>query len=449
MSDQFVSTIRNGAVWSGIGTFFIKVIGLCSILLVLHKLTLYEYGVVEITLTAVSLFNIFLLPGFGNTVVADMGVQRGLGNNENVRVLFRQFFRLQSILGIIAFCIVFFGSNVLAHYYNTNISILFKIASLTFLTSPFRTSMMTVFAVYFKFSSQSIYTVLEEGARLILIILLLYVFDARMYGVVLAAVCSQMIALVCMSPVFFKTYKLFSKASLASYKPCWNLLTQHGKWGIFSTYLGTLTQNVRVFIIKLFLGTESVALFAVASGLFSHTLSLLPLTSIISPMIPQYVTYKEKFYLFIEKALKYQLINAIVVFVLAFFVLPSVIVYLFPKYESAIPLFKVLLLAIIPLSVATVFTPIFYALKAQKNLFFSNTLKLISAVILLPIGVSLFGIVGIALEYVITPIIFMLERYRAIKKKLPDFRIHARDIVAFDQYDQMIIDSIGRYIRRK
>ncbi len=449
MSKTFVHTVRNGAVWSISSVFVLKIIGLCSVFLVLHKLTLYEYGVVELTLTGVALFNIFLLPGFGNTVVADMGVKRGEGNIEQVHVIFKQFFSLQVILGFCAFLCVFFGSNLLAYYYNTHISILFKIMSFIFLTSPIRSSMMTIYAVYFKFSSQALYTITEEASRLFCIILFLYIFDFRMHGVALSAVLSQFIALTIMLPVFLGVYRLFSYAPTNSYTSCWHLLKHHGKWGIFSTYLGTLTQNARVFIIKMFLGTETVALFALASGLFSHTLSLFPLTSIITPIIPQYISYRDKFYTLIEKTLKYQIINSLIVLALSYAILPQLIIFLFPKYEEAVPLFRALLPALIPLSIASVFTPIFYALKAQKNLFFSNILKFISVVVLLPLGISFFGVFGIAIEYVLNPVIFVFERYRVIKNRLPEFHIKARDLVSYDENDELIVGSVIKYFKKQ
>lgn len=449
MSKTFINTVRNGSIWSASSIFILKLIGLSTVFLVLHKLTIYEYGVLEITLSCVALFKIFLLPGFSNTIVADMGVQRSKGNVEGVHSIFRQFFSLQLILGFVAFLCVFFGSNILAHYYNAHIGILFKIMSFIFLTSIFRTSMMSVYSVYFKFSSQSIYTILEEASRLVFVFLFLYIFDFRMQGVVLAVVLSQVSALLLMLPTFLSVRKMFSIVKVTSPESCWNLLKHHGKWGIFSTYLGTLTQNIRIFFIKIFLGTETVALFALASGLLSHTLSLFPLTSIIAPIVPQYINFKDKFLVLIQKTLKYQLLNTIVVLCASYAILPTIISFLFPKYKEVIPLFRALLPALIPLSFANVFTPIFYALKAQKNLFFSNILKFLSVVILLPICLSMFGFFGIAIEYVINSTIFALERYRVIKKRLPDFHINTKGMMTIDENDHIILDSVFGYFRKR
>ena len=58
------------------------------------------------------------------------------------------------------------------------------------------------------------------------------------------------------------------------------------------------------------------------------------------------------------------------------------------------------------------------------------------------IFLPVFGIYGVAFEYVLTILTFTIERYRRIKRRLPDFSISPKNIFSFDENDEFVFQMI-------
>jgi len=446
MAKSILRTIGEGTLWTSGSTVLLKVIGLATIFLILHRLSVYEYGLVQLVLSILPLFSIFLLPGMSSVVVADMGVARGEGDRGEMRAIFSNYFLLQVLLAICAWAIVFFGADIIANYYKGQVSGLLKIISFSFLVSPFRGSIQIVLRVYLKFFQQSLYTVVEEFLKLFFIALFFFVFHISVPGVLLAAVLAEVSTVLVMTASFLGAYRDFSRAPILEKKPFWSLLYFHGKWGLFTSYLNSFGQNMRLWIVKFMLGTEAVGLFSVASGLLSHTASLIPISGILAPIIPQYVDQKERFYRLIVKGVKYQMISSIVVGIAAFSVFPLIIVLLFPNYAQSMPLFQKMIFAIIPMSFGTI-TSAFFALKAQKNLFYATLYRTVLIVIFSPLFIFLFGLPGVAYELILTLSLFALERIIVLRKLLPGIKIGVRSVFLVDDEDRILLQRIQNFLK--
>jgi O-antigen/teichoic acid export membrane protein len=435
-------TIGYGTFWGTVQTVFSKMFGIAIIFIVLNHLDVYEYGLSELALAAVSVFSIFALPGLGSLIIADMGVLKVSQKKGEMRQIFWNYFYLQFILATIAWAIIFFFSEIIANFYRGQISVLLKIASFSLLISPFSSMYTVLFSVYFKFVRRSIYGFSTELIKLILIMISFFYLDLRAPGLILATVLSELAVVVVFSPLIIDLYRDFSAYSPLRKSGPLSLLAQHGKWAVGASYINTLGQNMRLYLIRFFLGTEAVGLYSVAAGLISHTSSLFPLAGIISPIIPQYLNARDKFIALISKSIKYQLFGFLFLGLSGFFVFGPLINYLFPKYLESIPLYNIMLLALLPMAVASIFTPIFYARKEQKSLFYSLIIKNIILIILGFFLVRALGLKGIATEYVLTTLFFALERFYRLKRIDKDFKVSFRNLYYFDDYDRLIFKSL-------
>ncbi|OHA85678.1 MAG: hypothetical protein A2591_02490 [Candidatus Yonathbacteria bacterium RIFOXYD1_FULL_52_36] len=446
MAKSVLRTIGEGTLWTTGSTIILKVVGLATIFLVLHKLSVYEYGLVQLVLSILPILSIFLLPGVGNVVVADMSVARGRGDLGEVRMIFSNYFRLQMVLGFFAWAIVFFGADLIARYYSEQSSILIKIVSFSFLVSPFRGSIQIALRVYLKFFQQSVYTVVEEVLKLGFLVVFFFVLHISVAGVLFATVFAEALTVAVMSFSFFKVYTTFSKAPIQERKPFWSVLYFHTKWGLFTSYLNSFGQNLRLWIVKFMLGTEAAGLFSVASGLLSHTTSLIPISSILAPIIPQYVEQKERFYRLIVKGVKYQLLSSIAVGIAAFSIFPIIIIFLFPNYAESMSLFQKMVFALIPMSFGSL-TSAFFALKAQKDLFYATLFRTLLMVVILPPFIFLFGLPGVAYELVLTLSLFVLERIRVLRRLLPGIKMDVRSFFFVDDEDRFLLQRIQHSLK--
>jgi O-antigen/teichoic acid export membrane protein len=441
MDKTITRAMSEGAVWLSSGAVLLKLIALINILYILRNLSVYEYGLVELVLSIVPLFGPFLVPGLSGAVLADIGVERGKGNMPGAKLIIDNFFKLQFVLCIVAWAIVFFGANVIAQFYPEHISQFFRIVSFTFLIAPFRSIFALFFSVNLKFFQQSVFSLVEEFSKFVFMVIFFSIFASNSLGLLLAIVCSQVVAVLIMSPSFWKLYRMLPEPT--EQKPFWSLFYDHGKWSIFSSYLGTLGQNAQLWIIKFMLGTEAVGLFAVAQGFIGHLMSLMPLTKILSSLMPQYIGDERRFFRLMSSGIKYQLLGSIVVATVAFFVGPIFISLVVPKYLLSMDLFKILLLSLPIVSLVSVFNNVFFVFKKQKDFFFANAIyKTGATVLFVPLLIHFFGINGAAYTGVLVALLFLIERYRVVRKILPQFRIVWRELYRFDEYDSVILNHL-------
>lgn len=441
-------TIGEGVLWFSSGNMFLKAVGFTTTFFVLRYLSVYEYGLITLVLSVVPIFGIFLLPGLSDVIIADMGVEKGKNNIGKLKNLFSSYVILQFILALLAWALIFFGSEIIARFYQGQVSSLLKIISFSFLVVPIRSAFGTVFSVYYKFATHSIYLFLEEFFKLILILLAFFVLDMRAEGVILASVLSQIIAIFVIFPIFMNTYKEFSQVRVDNPEPFWKVIKFHRKWSVFNAYFGRSHTKFRLWIIKFLLGTEVVAIYSVAESLIGHSVSPISLGRVLKPVIAQYTHQKEQFLRIVHKAIKYQFISFLIMGVLAFLLFPHIIIWLFPNYVSSMSLFKIMLLALIPIGIMSISPTVFLALKKQKNLFFINIGKIVISLSILPILIAVFGLNGVAYEFVLTALIFGILRYRMLKKLLPDFRLRFYDFIKVDDYDRLILKKVFSAFKR-
>lgn len=444
-----VKTIGRGTVWTSVGTWGVKLAGLLATFVTLHQLTVYEYGLTELAVSILPLLSIFVLPGTTTVVQAEMSVAKAKKDGTKERALFEEYFLVQCVLALIPWALVFFGAEFISRWYNEGIADLFRIVSIAFLISPFRTVVKLIFQVNLRFGTVASYGVCEELLKFALLLLCFFVFDLRAKSVIIAYIGSMVLTGIIFAPAFLKEYRpLRAYAKIPGTHPFYRLIRSHGKWGIATNYLNNFANNIRLWIIKAFLGADAVGLFALASSLFSHTLSLLQLNSVITPILPRYVHEPERFNRLVDKSIKYQFIGYTISGIATAVIFPILIEHVFPKFLPALPLFFVMVFTVIPAALSGVLTAVFTAIQAQRELFFATLVKTIVIAVSAPVLIIFFGLYGIAIEFFLTTLFFTMDRYRVLRKKKPTFKVRAKDMLSLDQDDHVIIGALRSYARK-
>lgn len=446
-----VKKISTGVAWNTASVIIGKVVMFANIFLILNFLTVYEYGFSELVMSVLSVIGIVLLPGLSNTIIADMSVENGRGNYGAVKHIFYQFFYLNLFLGIAAWAVLYFGSHPVAHIFGNDYAAQFlQIASFTFLISPFRSVTLVLATVMVRFFDLSFFGVTEEIFKLALLVLFVVVFHMGIHGLLYAMIVSQLFAVLAYAPRTISALKVFSTAAaFEGSARFWNIVREHRKWSVGASYMGTLATNIRIWIIKAMLGTEAVGLFAFAFGLFAHIASLMPLTSVITPIIPGYVDKRAQLVRILRASLKLQVLAAVAFLIGAYVCGYLFVLILFPKYVAAVPLLYVLLLVLIPNSIAALFNPVFAALKEQKSVLLSNLYKLISTLLILPSSIYFFGVLGIGIEMVLTTIGNTAERYWRLKRLVPEFTFGLHEVIHPDAYEKEAMRTLVLGIRKR
>ena len=449
MEKSLSRKIGEGVFWLGSHSIVVKIVGLLTVFLILRRLSVYEYGVSELVFSVVGILSLFLLPGLNDLILFEFGREKGRENLGTMKKLFFDYAKLGLVLGIVLWVILFFGADIISDYYGKNIANLFRISSFLFLISAFKSLMKLIFNAYLKFFIISVWSFSEELLKLGFLALFFFYFNFRMEGLFLAHVLSLLAAVLIFIPVFLGVYKNFSGVKADKSVSLIKILTSHGKWAVLINYSKSIGDNLRLWLIKIFLGTEAVGLFSVAYGLYSHTASLFPLSSVVRPIIPQYFHDKEKFYKLISKSIKYQFLGYLAIGIVAFFAFPPIIVWLFPNYASSMFLFKGFLFALLAVSFGGIFAYVFYAVRAQRRFVLNVAIRTFSILLFLPVFVYFFGRLGLVFEFIFSAIIMSVDRYMVLKRLLPGFKLYARDFFALDEMDRYFIKKIKEFVFTK
>lgn len=446
MQKSIPHTIAKGTFWISSSTLVVKVVSLATIFLILSRLGAAEYGTLELALSISVLFSLFMLPGLDTLIVADMGAEKGKGELSRARVLLRTFLQIQFVLSCVAATTLFFGAEFLASLYQVPSSYVQLVAA-TFLLSPMRAAYGILFRSQLWFVLQSLIMLLEEFTKLAFLAACFFFFALTIESVLWSILASQAFALVLLALPFVRGWKSL-KGGEREGQPLDFSWIGRGVWSVLTVYVGNLGKTLRLWIIQRILGAEAVGLYAVAIGLIGHTLALTPLHTVLSPMLPQYVSNRERFVKLLNKGLKYQFLAYACIGAVGFFAFPPVMIWLFPNYASAMPLFKVMLLGLLPVAFISVLTPAYFALKLQKSFFVSMVFKTtVSLMFTYPL-ILFFGIWGLAYEYILTSIVYGFERMRTLRAHVPELVISPRLFFIFDQDDRMLLEKASEFASR-
>lgn len=424
-------------MWNTSAVVLGKVLMFANVFLVLTGLTVYEYGFSELVLSIIAMAGVVFLPGLTAAITADMAVARGRSDFGEMSRVFHQHFLFNLILGVSAWAVLFFAALPVAQFAGTPYAAQFlQIVSFTFLLSPLRAAQQMLASVMLRFLDQSFYSIVEESFKLAFVVLFIVMWRWGIHGLMYAIFLSQLAVLLVYVPRSLSAYREFSRATVVGKYRFWDVLQAHRKWSVGASYVGTIAQNARLWIIKFFLGTEAVGLFSFAMGMFSHISSLLPLATVLAPVMPRYVDQRDQLARILRASVKFQAALGLFALVMAFGLTVPFVSILFPKYVDSIPLIFVFLLSIVPNSIGALFIPVFAAYKQQQSLLFANTFKAFLMAIFLPPSILLFGLPGIGVEVFFTTVGNGIERYRRLRRLLPEFSLLLSELFRADEREK-------------
>ncbi len=441
-----MSTVRiigTGIAWNTLGTALGKIVIFANILLILSSITVYEYGLVELTMSIVSTIGLFMLPGLTSIVTADLGLERARHNHTKMKALFIEFFSFQLIIGFLAWALLFFGSSVIGYFTgNSLIDYYFKIVAFLFLLSPLRTASSMMPFVFVRHVDQAFFSTTEEVAKFVSLIIMLPILDRGADGVLYASVLAQVVVITVFAPRTISALRTFWGVATDGTLPFWRLLRDHRKWGVAASYVGTITQNLRLWIIKVMLGTEAVGLFSFALGIVTQLTSLFNTAPVIGSYLPSIMHNRHKLHFLIIQMTRYQSLIGICVVIFSAVILPLIVPLIFPAYTQALTLLLLMLIIVVTGLVKALHLTVFVAFKQQRSWFLIEILRIVILLIVLPISVMTLGIAGIAVEVVASNMLIMWERWRALLKLLPEMKMNLKNMVYLNDSDKKIIQFV-------
>lgn len=442
------------------GTFFLgswstasKLIAIANSFIVLYLLSVYEYGLYVLVLSAVSMAEWILLENMDQLVITDIIIAKNQNNLQRAKRIYQEYFLFKLIAALIGFVVLLSGSNIIAQTMGySSIGLFVKLGAFIVLIRGSMYFAQINLRINKKFNQMGAFTFFAETFKLAILGVVFFAFDPGIAKIILSLILSQGLAFVLLIYVnredfkfWFSNFKIDIRNLLL-----WKILRGHGKWNLFSGFIYKFNKNAKLWIVQLLLSTEAVAYYNFGKNLFSHLDGLVPVRVVLAQILPGIALDKRRLQrAFIDGAKYISLIN-IGAALAGIVAVPIMVWLLFPKYIISIPIFYIFLLSFVFYGGFSLVTDsILFALRQQKWLTYAPILKLFSLVIFSSLLLPIWGIYGMAAEFVITMFLNTVIMYFMTIKKLELPWWSFVKVFSYTPRDSEFLDALRRRFKSK
>ncbi len=416
--------------------------------IIIYFLSLREFGLYQLILSVMA-FAESLTAGFlSDLVLTDFSKYIGRGEKGLAKKLFFEYALFKGVLVLVLMAILFFGAGLVSDHYGKDIALFLRVATIALI---FRVG-LSVQGLFFDgniyFKAQSV-SFLGELAKTFFIIGSVIFYKLGILEIILAYVVGHLFSFIFSSAYF---YSLFKK-TLAGYRSSQtgslirSLLAQYGPWMALRYLLSRIANNIRPWIIGIFLGVEAVGIFSFARNIIAVIARLMPLGT-FGLLLPRELGNKQRLRYLFTRMTKYSLFLGLIYAVVSFLVFPLGVKLLFPKYQAAIPIFGIMSIILVLYSFYKMFRMVLVVFKEQKALLLRSIDESLLAPALLFILLPIFGVLGTAIEWVLTYTLTTILFYRYLVKAHPYLSLRAKDLFSFDKHDKEFLIKIFSYSLR-
>jgi len=443
--------VAEGVFLFSSGSLIVTFLHFLSSVVLIRSLGLFEYGLLVLALSFYAILVSFLSMGIGGVVLSDVSNAVGEKDYPKAKTLLKSYMKFELVMGIILLAVTVVISFPLKGIYNEMISNLLLIIALYLFTSGLQAAVSNVFYSLSRFRIYNALIVIEALSRFSLVLVFIAMLGEGILVAMIIYVAAQIISILVTLPSLLSIRNQLRKYPSSKEPLFRNMIKSHGKWVIFSLPIKRIGGQVHYWITEYFLGVNAVAILGVAMrGTDILKVFLQSFESVLMPITAGIVKSWERTKYLISKSIKYNLWGSVILAVPAIIFAQLLIELVFSgKYLDATPIFTVLLLTMIPFSLVVVLTPLFYALKIQKHLFYADFVVDILIIVLDVTFILFFGLVGIGISMILTIFMSFVIKYKLIKKSMPDFEIKMRNFFIIDDFDKRQFRMLLNKIKTK
>lgn len=441
---SFSRLFLKGELLSGAWNTAVKVIGGVNSVITIAVLSVYQFGLYQLSLSVAAIVASFIPDMFDDVVFADIGRRLGAKEYPSAKRLFREFAGIKITLGAAASLVLFTLSYIAPQYVHTDIASYVRIISFLPLISALQSSILLFFNARISFSGLPV-NAIREAAKLVFIgFFFIVVRRLGIAEILWATTGSQVVALVITGIFFLREHSATFKNTFEGPVPIlFPLIRSYGGWAVLRYYTTQASKAARPWIIRIFLNTEAVGLFSVATTLYGMASSFMPLGT-LGMLLPRETLDRDRLRHIFTRSMKYATALSALGVIGSILIVPILINLFFPKYNPAMPVWRVMALAILFYGGFKVIRMFLIALKEQRILFFRSLGTAILSPILLLIFTPLLGLEGAALEVVLIEAISLAIYYYYLRKSHPYLSLHAREFFSIDTYDREFLSRVFR-----
>lgn len=420
-------------------------------LILITFLTQADYGLFVLTIAAYRLIYSFMNYGFGTLVAVEITRFREEGDQSSLKRLVQDYMVVQFAMGVIFSLATFLLANYLSASYDSKVIDLISLSLVIIFFTAIRQVFKNTLYGYMRVGWYASVPFLESTLRLLFTFLLVVVWGYGVQGAIMAYLFAVIITVGILSVLYMKILLSLRGIKSAEKSVFWSIFKAHGKYVPVYGILRRLNDGVPEWIIQMFWGLETVAVFGFAKRLYVPAKEIFASIEIVllPNMTKELVRSKDRFKLLLQRATKYSFWLAIVLVVFGIVLAPFAFEILNqPAYNGSVPVLQILLVGLIALSLGNALRSSFFALKAQKKLAFSFA---VGVVVLIVISLPLtyyFAAEGMAVAILVGFMVTVAIQFYLLKKLDSELIISLKSLFTFDEYDRSVASRIFRKTKR-
>lgn len=423
-------------------------IGFVNSYLTITYLTVFEFGLIQLLLSFVSVIDSLNIDIFDGIVTVEIRRYFNRGKAEFAKRLFWESAVLKIGIAVLFTAAIFGGSEVIAQWYGQDVAFFIRVVSMLLIARALFTSEAGFLKSVMNFSHWS-FPALREGIKLFMLLWALFFYYLNISVIVVAHVAAEAAAVVVITLfVFVKVYRRnagsvqMNKETLLG-----KIFRAHGKWVAIRYLFSRVTKNAMPWFIKVFVNTEAVAYYSLAVGIIALAEGLMPMAG-VSTILLMKVGVPDQIAFIFKRSLKYMVWLGTLFMLGGFIVLPPLVLFVFPKYGPTLPILYMMLFAFPLYGAYKVLKPTLTVLQEYKIL----ALRIMREALVVPLAAVIFlpllGVVGAGLAYNAvywerTPFL-----YRKLTEKYPDFKLKLSELFRFDETDAVMLKRAWGRLRR-
>lgn len=436
-SKKFLEGETLGTFWN---LAFYGIVSLNSFIIV-YFLGVYEYGLYQLVLS-VGTFAESLTSGFVSDLVQiDIGRYLKIKRFDLAKRLLGEYAFMQLILAVMVTILFIGGATLVANHYGQNIGLFLKITGIALVFRITRSVIDLFFdsSIYFKALSAPVF---GETVKLLAMGAMWFWQGLGITQILIAYVVGNFFSFVFSVAVFLRVYRrVFAGVVAVRESLIKNLFKMYGYLKVLRYFSATIAGNLRPWFIKIFISTEAVGLFVFARNIIAMIVRLMPLGT-FGLLLPHELDDKKRLQYLFNRVTKYSVILGIVFTFGSLIFMPVLVNIFFPKYKPALPLFLVMTAIIFLYSFYKVFRMMLTAFKEQKVLVLRSLDESILAPLLLLFLLPVFGVMGAAIEWVLTYTVTTILFYKYLTKLHPYIFLKLKDILVITEEDKTLVRNI-------
>jgi len=423
-----------------------SVLNFFAFLIMINVLGAYGFGLLSLSLSILAIATIFLDLGLGKLVVSDAAKDLNEGKKGTAVKLFNGYLLLQCAVMLIIVIVSILGAEIIANHFQKDITLIIRLVSALIVLGAVKNIYSTEIQITSNFKRYSEFLFYEAVLKIGFIAAAVY-FLPSVEGMLIAMFASELLTLC----AFWTTtpHPLAAFSGIGSAKDSiFEMLSKHGKWSVLFSQLRNIESNISLWIVGFFLGVSAVGIYSALLKIQVIAIRIFePLETIFYPLVSKLGKLEDSRKI-IFRATKYILYLSIpgilVLMVFCEFAIATILGQDFVPYANVL---RVLLLTVFIFILNIPLKPFLYNLKAQKELTFLSIIVLASTLIIGSALTFYFGLIGIALNHLITPLIDLLLKRNAMIRitntKYSLFELFVLDKNDFDLLKKILADPIG------